>query len=294
MRGLQEKGEGGIFLAIKHGCICQESKTPKEKFKPIDVTNPRTGEVTTKFIRPYNSVEALIKRVEWYDTADRYDARYMGWKIHLDANGTGCVLDLPFESRPASRFMKLAENIDYSKPVEFRAWYDSKTESTAFFVGQRENESDEHSISVPQRYTKENPGECPPPVQKFNGKWNFDDQKEFLYDRMINVVIPMVQAVSANGHAPEANGPETQAEATTEAAAEAAEAEVVDPLKEANPSTELLRGIKRTIGALAKTPAARAQMLEDYFGSRVWAEVEKLPKDVIKAGAEKLDELIPF
>ena len=47
-------------------------------------------------------------------------------------------LSISLNSQIASRFMKTAENIDWSKPVEFRAWHDKQTDppKTAFFIGQ--------------------------------------------------------------------------------------------------------------------------------------------------------------
>lgn len=195
MKGFQERSENaGRFFVIKHNTICEESSKEKPGFKPVEVMNPQTKEVSFKFIKSYNVLEAMVTRIEWRDTEDKYEQRYMSWKIHLDANGERGVLELPFQSRVSSRFMKLAENIDFTRPVEFRAWRDQKTEGTAFFVGQREHEDDEKSMSVPQKYTKDDPGECPPPIQRLGGKWNFDDQMEFLHDRMMTVVIPRVAA----------------------------------------------------------------------------------------------------
>lgn len=192
MKGLQETTTSdAVFLKVKHHSICQDSKTPREGFQSIEVNNPRTGETITKYYKPYKGVEALITRIEWYDTENTYDQRYIGWKIHLNAAGTRCVLDLPFDSRPATRFMKLAENIDYTRPVEFRAWYDQKTEKTAFAVFQ-------DGQAVRQRYTMDNPGDCPPPVQDFRGKWKYDDQMEFLHKRMMDVVIPAVEEAGNN------------------------------------------------------------------------------------------------
>jgi hypothetical protein len=196
MKGLMEQSDSNaVFLSIKHHGIVQESKTPKDGFKPIEVKNPRTNETFTKYIKRYNGIEALVNKIEWRDTGDQYDQRYMGFKIYLDADGVPCVLDLPFESRQCTRFMKLAENIDFSQPVIFRAWHDTKDDKTAFFVGQ--GWEGDKAISVPQKYTRDDPGECPPPVQKFNGKWNFDDQTQFLYERMVNVVIPAVEAAAS-------------------------------------------------------------------------------------------------
>jgi hypothetical protein len=204
MKGLQERTSGnGIFLVVKHHGIVQESKNEREGFEPVDVKNPRTGITITKYIKRYSGVEAMVKKIEWYDNV--YDDRhYRGWKLFLDAAGTPCVLDIAFDSRQAGRFMKLAENLDFTKPVEFSAWHDKANDSTAFNVKQE-------GKSVPQKYTKDNPGKCPPPVQKFGGKWDYSDQEEFLYETMINVVIPKVAAV-AGSVAPQSNGgpPEDQ------------------------------------------------------------------------------------
>lgn len=213
--GLQEKSGGsGIFLVVKHDCICQESKVEKPGFEPREVRNPQTDETSIKFIKPYGSVAAMITKIEWRDTGEQYDQRYTSWRIHLDMGDEGkAVMELPYQSRASSRFMKLAENIDFSRPVELRAWYDAKGKSTAFFVGQWENEDDEKSISVPQKYTRDNPGACPEPVQRLGGKWSFDDQTEFLHSRMMTVVIPAVDAANRNGHEPSA-GVENEPEPT--------------------------------------------------------------------------------
>lgn len=207
MKGFQEKSENhGKYFVIKHSTICEESNKEKPGFEMIVVTNPQTEQPVTKFIKRYQAIEAMVTKIEWRDTEDKYEQRYTSWKIYLDADGEKGVLEIAFRSRASDRFMKLAENIDFARPVEFRVWHDQKNDSAAFFVGQREGEGDEKSVSVPQKYTRNNPGECPPPVQRLGGKWNFDDQTEFLHERMMNVVIPRVAAVrgamgeQANGH----------------------------------------------------------------------------------------------
>lgn len=204
MKGFQQKSENtGKFFVVKHNSVCQESSKAREGYEPVEVVNPQTRETVIKFIKRYDTLEAMVTRIEWRDTENQYDQRYMSWKIHLKADSfrpgqpseTG-VLELPFNSRVGSRFMKLAENIDFTKPVEFRAWRDTKTDSTAFLVAQ-------DGKSVPQKYTRDNPGDCPEPVQKFGGKWNFDDQMEYLHGQMVNVVIPKVEAINANGGRPQ-------------------------------------------------------------------------------------------
>lgn len=197
MKGFKERTNGtGKFFVIKHNSICEESSKEKPGFAPVEVMNPRSHEVTIKFIKKYDALEAMVTKIEWRDTGDKYEQRYMSWKIYLDTGEDKGVLEFPFESRVSSRFMKLAENLDFTKPVEFRAWR-GNDDKTAFIVRQDEQ-------SIPQKYTKENPGECPPPKEKLGGKWNFDDQMLFLHERMMNVVIPRVEA--ARVMAAESNG----------------------------------------------------------------------------------------
>jgi len=195
MKGLvEDTHEQNVFLTVKHHSIVEQSKKPQPGFEAIEVTNPRSGEQITKYIKRYRSVEALVTKIEWYDTGDRYDARYMGWKLYLNAAGTACVLDLPFNSKAANRFMKCAENVVWSEPVEFSVWED-KEGSTAFVMRQ-------DGEVVRQKYTRDNPGKCPPPTQSRSGKWNYDAQTDFLYERITGVVIPAVEAAANPEGAP--------------------------------------------------------------------------------------------
>lgn len=189
MKGLVEKTEAGVvFLVIKHYSLCEESKTERAGFAPVKVTNPRTDDSSTKYIKRYNAVEAFVKSIEFRDVT--YDEnRYMSWKLSLNADGTPCVLEIPFSSIVSTRFMKMAENIDFSKPVEFSAWK-SQDDKTAFSVKQ-------DGENVPQKYTRDNPGDCPEPTQNRTGKWNYDAQTDFLYEQMMNVVLPKVEAANA-------------------------------------------------------------------------------------------------
>jgi len=187
MKGLQEATATGTkYLQIKHHSIIEESKTPIVGFDEVEVENPRTKEKIKKYVKKYKGVEALICKIEWYER-EFEDTTFRGWKLHLDAAGTPCILTLPFSSRVTSRFMRLAENINFSQPVEFSAWYDQKNDTTAFNVKQ-------DGATVLQKYTKENPGDCPEPTKKRLGGWDFSAVNEYLYDVMMTEVIPAVEA----------------------------------------------------------------------------------------------------
>lgn len=266
MKGLVESSNDGIFLVIKHGGIVQESKNARDGFSPMEITT-RSGETIIKHIKRYKKVIALVKHIEWYDR-EYGDTRYMGWKLLLDdQDGTICTLDIPFESRVGTRFMKLAENIEFAELVEFSAWR-GPDEKTAFSVKQ-------NGENVPQKYTRDDPGDCPPPVQGFNKKWNFDAQKEFLHERMTNVVLPKVVAVSGLSAPRET----TPAENGNGAGGAVTLDEIKSYLK------DYATDKKVTVN----------DAIETWFGTRSWAEVEKMPSDAVEAAGRKLaDEMIPF
>ncbi len=192
MKGFQEDtGQSALYFAIKHHGIVEESKRERPGFSPIDIFVQRTGENITKYIKRYKAIEGFINKIE-YRESEFEGVKFNSWKIHiLDDGGNLGILDLLLNSNPGTRFMKLAENLDFSKPVEFSAWHDTKDDKTAFVVKQ-------NGQSVSQRYTKDNPGDCPPPVPRGRAnKLDFTDQEDFLFERMMNVVVPAVGAAAA-------------------------------------------------------------------------------------------------
>jgi len=178
------------YLLVKHSSLILESKEPKDGYEEITVHNPKTDADQQKWIKRFAAVDGIIKRLEWHDTKDSYQTRFMGLKIHLSDAGEYFQLYLPFNSRPYDSFTKLMENIEFADPVEFSAWHDHKQDSTAFAVRQA-------GIPIKWKYTRDDMGECPVPSQDSFGKWDFSKQKEWLYHRLIEVIIPKVEALNA-------------------------------------------------------------------------------------------------
>lgn len=210
MKGFQQDtGNKVLYLGIKHHSIVEESKKEREGFEPVKVVLSRSGEEITKFVRRYRFIRAFVNKIEYKDTKEQFDFRFQSWRLHLtDEDGDQAILEIPLTSGVGSRFMKLAENVDWKQLVEFRAWHDTNEDKTAFTVKQNGN-------NVPQLYTRENPGTCPQPVQRGRqNKWDYTEQEDFLFERMMTVVIPEVERVEAsrvvqrpaepqpNGHAP--------------------------------------------------------------------------------------------
>lgn len=200
MRGyVQKQSNNGLRFTVKYHSICEVSRKEKEGFEEIKITDVSTGEEITKYVRRYDALDAFVTKIEFRDTKQQYETRFMSWLVHLtNAEGKPATLEIPFKTNASDRFMKLAENIDFARPVEFRAWCDTtgKKDKTAFYVGQRVNEADEKSVKVDQKYKKGDMGDCPEAVEELDG-WNYSAQLKYLHAQMLNVVVPRVEAANA-------------------------------------------------------------------------------------------------
>ncbi len=202
---LKERTENNsILLSIKQfkldgkqtAGICRDSKDPRPGYQEVSVYNPNTQSEQKKWVKVYDEVEAFIVKVEMYDREVKgQSARMTGIDLHLvDEDGLQMKLGLPYGKPVWQKFCYVAENIDFNKPVSFRAWLDTDDkgkDQTAFVIKQ-------DSKGLKHVYTKDNPGELPAAVQsKVTKKWSFDDHNEWLYLRVQEVVAPRAEAAAA-------------------------------------------------------------------------------------------------
>lgn len=201
MKGFQpDSGSNVLYLSITQHSICEQSKKPREGFEKV-VIQLQNGDEVTKYLKRYRFIRGFVTGITYRDTGDKYKVRFQSWQIQItDEEGDQAQLALDLNSNAGSRFMKLAENIDWKQMVEFRAWHDTVKDKTAFNVTQ-------NGQTVPQKYkqpTEGDPkamGDCPQPVERkrASGKteWDYTEQEDFLFGRMQNVVIPAVESANA-------------------------------------------------------------------------------------------------
>lgn len=197
----EQRQNDGLFLSVKHGGLCLESKEPREGYELVE--GEVNGTPYSKYIKKFAGLDGIITKIEWYERAGDYGT-FRGLKLRIVDGDETYFLDLPFEKRPYDYFTKVAENIDYSKPVEIVAWPDRQHEKqTAFAIKQ-------DGTFIKWKYTKDDMGDCPPAKQTRTGKWNFDDQRDWLLDRLLTVVVPQVDELHAEV-IPEYSGDEERA-----------------------------------------------------------------------------------
>lgn len=211
----------GQYLSVSYGSIVLKSDKPDEGFETITLIDKETQEPFEKYIKRFASLDGRIKDIEWYDR-DWNKKRFMGMKIHVKDGGEHFYLDLMYGTRPFNAFMHLMDSIDYDKTVEFVAFKDRASDNTVFLVKQ-------DGAVIQWNYTKNDPGDCPPATKNRLGKWNFDDQEEWLHDRLMNHVIPTVKSLN------EFDEPEREYTGTQEDADTIAERAAIESEKAFNP-----------------------------------------------------------
>lgn len=191
------------YLKINDFSICERYSTEQPGWEILK-TKDTTGKEYTSWIKRYKAVEGIITGIEFVTrTLPGTTTQLSSWKITMLDGMEKYVLDIPSTSPAASRFIKLAENIDPAQPVEFAAWKDTNDAKPklAFMVKQ-------NGVNIPQKYTVKdnvltdysNPewAEAPKLKVRPNGQKDWSEIEDFLFERMTNVVAPrFVESVFA-------------------------------------------------------------------------------------------------
>lgn len=190
----KQSDSNSIIIQAKHYSLWRGLKAAEPGCDSVEVNNPSTGERVVKYGYRYNNLTAFAVRLEWYDTGTKHDTQYLGFKMHMiDGDGSKFILDMPLNSPLLKKFMRVAPNLNFSKEISitvFRGKGEGAVDPTAIWFKQDDT-------TIFQAYTKDNPNGLPPAKQsRSTGKWNFDDQNDWLIERINEDTIPAVAAAS--------------------------------------------------------------------------------------------------
>ena len=190
---LTKKAERAVtYLEVKHYCIWQQVKEKQAGCDVVVTTNPKTKENVTKFGYKFDEMTGHAVKIEKYDTEKKYATRYYGFKLHLMDGGEQYVLDMPYKSRILSRFMRCADNFDFTKPITLTVWKgynkERKEDETAIWFKQE-------GQTVKAFFTKDEPNGMPPgKYDDIEQKWDFAEQHRWLVKRFQEQIMPLVEA----------------------------------------------------------------------------------------------------
>ena len=145
------------FLKIADHQLCLKEKV--ENADSISAEDIALGweylKTTDSSGKEYHNKVLKFKKVSGYLTGVEYAKRTLpgstvevaSWRLELEDGDEKYSLDIPANSPAASRFVKLAENINPSQPIEIAAWKDTSDvkPKQAFMVKQA-------GSNIPQKY----------------------------------------------------------------------------------------------------------------------------------------------
>lgn len=213
--GLERQTESNIiYLAVKHFSIWREVKKPCEGSEAIEVVNPKTKATTTKHGFRYRTLSGQVTKIVKYDTADKYPTRYFGFKMTIQEGQQLYVLDMPYHSQVLRRFLRVARNIDWTRPLAISVFKaksdrDPKGETGLWFH--------QNGETIKSYYSREQPHGMPAASQDPDTlEWDFRAQHRWLIQRLIEDTIPEVERAATrvappqepdHGEEPEQSGP---------------------------------------------------------------------------------------
>ncbi len=197
--GLTKRESGNrIYLEVKFYSLWRGIKKKVAGCEEIETTNPKTGAKVVKWGYSFNDVKGRVTKLEKYDTGTQYATRYFGFKLHMVDGPETFVLDMPYKSQILKRFLRLAHNIDWAKPLSITVFKGKKKD------GDRKGNSEEtgvwfrqDDVTVPTYYTKDAPHGMPIAKQDPNTlEWDFRAQQSWLVDKLKTETIPAIEAAA--------------------------------------------------------------------------------------------------
>ena len=180
-----------IYLQVKHFSLWREIKKQVNGCEAIEVTNPKTGSVITKYGYRFREVSGRVTKLVKYDTERKYPTRYFGFKMHIQDGAEIYVLDMPYTSQVLRRFLRVARNIDWRAPLSITVFKGRNKEKNTEELGVW---FQQHGETVKAYYTRENPRGMPAAIQDpHTHEWDFKAQHRWLVDRLKEETIPDIE-----------------------------------------------------------------------------------------------------
>lgn len=127
--GFHEKGHRGggtLYLNVFDYSICMKSKEPVDapgwSEEPIKTVNPTTKEEKLTWVKRFDPVIARIIRVKREKKSFDSGNTIVQWTLTLLAGGKYASLQCVTMDSFLKRFLMIAPNLDFSKPVAISAW----------------------------------------------------------------------------------------------------------------------------------------------------------------------------
>jgi hypothetical protein len=243
VEGFEEKrGSGKMYFRVFDRSICMTKTAVVDNVdgtmdpppagweeKPIETTNPRNKEKKWTYVKRFDRLIARIINVRRDKKQFEGGGRVTNWNFELVAKDKRAVLQLSQSKNGLdpvlSRVLKVAPNIDFTKPIAISAFGTSKDGKTKQAVSFRQpgavmsrNVDDWEKVEEYwKRPTAENGQPLNKPAKGADGSvlpqpihdeddntWDYKPQEKFLIKYFGEVVVPRIKKAGAKYAEPEA------------------------------------------------------------------------------------------
>lgn len=222
------------FLDLRIGKIAQTSKEQREGFSPATTKN-KSGTEHHFFAKPYDSITGYIDDIRWHTHTLQDGTVLTGWNIAINTGNDLYILGVSSNDRPFDGLMNSLCNVDFTQPVKFQGFwgeqknsqgqktgkkqkvllmYQTEGDPKAFVKGKYEMKwlsqllvkklkekieiSEDEKRNLAYKPDGKIDGDYPYIKEKLDGKWNFDNWREFLMGEMYTYVIPAVEIAKSD------------------------------------------------------------------------------------------------
>ena len=187
-----------IYLQVKHYCLWREVKVQEPACEELEVMNPSTGLKVKKWGYRFDTVTGHTTQLVKYDTGDKYETRFFGFKLHLIDGVDAYVIDMPYHSQILRRFLRVARNINWNLPFSITIFKGKGKEGKKAGAEETGIWFRQAGDTVKAYYSKENPHGMPAAtLDQDEQKWDFKAQHRWLIGRLQDETIPDIEEAAA-------------------------------------------------------------------------------------------------
>lgn len=194
-----------MYFKVFDDSICLKSSTEIEGWDgPIETTNPKTKQPVNTWVKRFDPLICRIIDCNRFQRKFDDGSKISGFEFLLQAGNMQAVLTLTWCEPVLKRLLKVARNIDWTKPVRMSVFLGTKqsgAKGTAVSIKQGAGVDHENWPKVEEFWNREkaDAGHMPQPVHnEFDDKWNYDNQNAFLGKDFMENVYPRIKEIAAS------------------------------------------------------------------------------------------------
>jgi hypothetical protein len=225
----EARASNAKFVNLRIGKIAQTSKEPQVGYSPAKTVN-KSGTENHFYAKPYDFIAGYVDEIRWHTYTLPDGTDLTGWNIAINTGKDLFILSVSSNDRPFDGLMNSLCNVDFTQPVKFQGFIGEQKDANGKGTGKKQKvllmyQTDggpkdfvkgkydmkwlsqllvkklKEKIELTENEKKniaylpdgKIDGEYPYIKEKLDGKWNFDNWREFLMGEMYTHVIPAVE-----------------------------------------------------------------------------------------------------